>query len=307
MRLDSENQIPMIFFAGPPGVGKSSLGEKACQALGLRFLDLSTPTIAEQSIQSQKEILAEAINKRSADVVALPWDLQRNMGIRTWVRRYGVLLLLWAHPLDMQARSGHSEPLFTPSRRIKAREGFGRNGTGCLEFRSLDRTADELLMLVNSSFDKAVCDLQRCIISIRGESLESPIIRAGLSDWVEGWRQSYDIHRNVANIIVDAMARYVLHLRSEGKSRADSSGVYSDLEAAGMLVIMYDYPTGKTEAQILELFSDPPWTIEFIRKFSDSPNAIVRYERNLKGFASFLKIPKATGKIKTSNVMGNTD
>jgi hypothetical protein len=153
----------------------------------LRFLDLSTPAINERSIISQKEILTEAINGRAADMVALPWALQKDERMRTWIRRSGLLLLLRAHPLDMQAR-------------------------------------------------------------------------------------------------------YLLHLRSEGKSQRTLSRVYSDLEAAGMLVIMYDYPKGKKKAEILELFSDPPWTIEFRRKFSDSPNTIARYERNLKGFAHFLKI-----------------
>jgi len=289
MKPDSEGSIPMIFLAGPPGAGKSDLGKKACQELKLRFFDLSTPVINEQSLLSQKEILTEVITKRSADIIAIPWLLQQDKGIRTLVRRSGVLLLLWAHPLDMQTRSGHSEPLFTPSPRIKTRGGFGRNGTGCREFRSLDRAADEVLIFVDSSFDEAVDDLQNYIVSIREESLKSPIIRAGLSDWVDEWRQSYDISKNTANIIVDAMARYLLHLRSEGKSPRTLSGVYSDLQAAGMLVIMYDYPKGKKAAEVLELFSDPPWTIEFERKFSDSPGAIARYERNLKGFAHFLK------------------
>ena len=160
MESDSEKQIPMIFLAGPPGVGKSSLGEKACQAIDLRFLDLSTPAINEPLIVSQKESLIEAINSRSADIVALPWALQKDNGIRTWLRRSGVLLLLWAHPLDMQARSGHVEPLFAPSRRIKTRGGFGRNGTRYLEFRSLDRAADEVLLLVGSSFDEVKRELK---------------------------------------------------------------------------------------------------------------------------------------------------
>ena len=289
MKPDSEGSIPMIFLAGPPGAGKSCLGKKACQELKLRFFDLSTPVINEQSLLSQKEILTEVITKRSADIIALPWLLQQDKGIRTLVRRSGVLLLLWAHPIDMQTRSGHSEPLFIPSPRIKTRGGFGRNGTGCREFRSLDSAADEVLILVDSSFDEAVDDLQNYIVSIREESLESPIIRAGLGDWVDEWRQSYDISKNTANIIVDTMARYLLHLRSEGKSPRTLSGVYSDLEAAGMLVIMYDYPKGKKAAEVLDLFSDPPWTIEFERKFSYSPGAIARYERNLKGFAHFLK------------------
>lgn len=279
----------MIFLVGPPGAGKSSLGEKACQALHLRFLDLSTSAINEQSIVSQKEILTEAMDRQCADIVALPWTLQRDKSLRTWIRRAGVLLLLWAHPIDMQSRSGHSEPLFTPSRRIRTREGFGRNGTGCLEFRSLDRAADEALLLVGCSFDEAVRNMQNRIVSIRQESGESPIVRSGWSDVVDDWPRSYGIDKDIVHIIVDAMARYILHLRSEGKSQRTLSGVYSDLQAAGILVIMYDYPKKKDKAEILGLFSDPPWTIEFERKFSDSPNTIARYERNLKGFACFLE------------------
>ena len=45
---------------------------------------------------------------------------------------------------------------------------------------------------------------------------------------------------------------------------------------------------GKT-AKVLDLFSDPPWTIELKRKFSNSPNAIDRYKRSLKGFTRFLE------------------
>ncbi len=64
MKSDSEEQFPMIFLAGPPGAGKSSLGEKACQELDLQFIDLSTPAINKRSFQSQKEILTEVITKR---------------------------------------------------------------------------------------------------------------------------------------------------------------------------------------------------------------------------------------------------
>ena len=144
-------------------------------------------------------------------------------------------------------------------------------------------------MLVGRSFDEAVRDLEHRIAAIREESTESPAIRAGLRYWAEDWPQSYDIEKDIVEIIVDAMACYVLHLRSEGKSRRTLSGVYSDLQAAGLLVLMYDYPKRKKKLEILELFSDPPWPIEFRRKFSDSPNAIARYERNLKSFARFLE------------------
>lgn len=53
-------------------------------------------------------------------------------------------MALWAHPLDMQARSGHSESLFTPVKRLKTRGGFGRNGTGCREYRHLSGIRGDL-------------------------------------------------------------------------------------------------------------------------------------------------------------------
>lgn len=287
-----EDQIPMIFLCGPHGSGKTSVGAKACQNLELRFIDFSTPEINEKPLSLQKDICMEAINNRSADVIALPWSFQEDRSVRKLIRRSGVLLLLWAHPLDMQARSGRLEPLFTPSPRIKTKGGFGRNGTGCREFRRLNNAADEVLLLTKTSFDEAVHELEDYIADIRQEVLEPPMIRAGLSGLVDDWYEDYGVRKDIIKIVVDAMARYILYLRSEGKSPRTLSGVYSDLESAGMLVMSYDYPKKGTASEILDLFSFPPWTIEFKRKFSDSPNAIAQYERNLEGFANFLKSPK---------------
>ncbi len=284
-----EDQIPMIFLCGPPGSGKTTVGAKACQNLELRFIDLSTPEINEKPLSSQKKICMEAINNRSADVIALPWSFQEDRSVRKLIRSLGVLLLLWAHPFDMQDRSGRSVPLFTPSPRIKTKGGFGRNGTGCREFRRLNNAADEVLLLIGRSHDEAVDDLENYILDIRQEALEPPMVRAGLRYWVDDWYEDYDVRKDIINIVVDAMARYILYLQSEGKSPRTLSGIYSDLQAAGMLVMSYDYPEKGTASEILDLFSFPPWTIEFKRKFSDSPNAIARYERNLEGFANFLK------------------
>jgi hypothetical protein len=86
MKPDSEGSIPMIFLAGPPGAGKSGLGKKACQELKLRFFDLSTPVINEQSLLSQKEILTEVITKRSADIIALPFGcFNKTRGYEHWL------------------------------------------------------------------------------------------------------------------------------------------------------------------------------------------------------------------------------
>ena len=196
MLHDSKEQMPMIFLAGPPGSGKSTLGEKACHRLELRFIDLSTPMINNQSFLSQKKILTEIIDKRSADVITLSWSLQQDKGVRKLVVRFGVFLFLWAHPLDMQARSGHLESVLTPSSRIRTKEGFGRTGTGCLEFRRLSNVADEVVMLVGSSFDEGVNELQGSIVSIREKSLQPPIIRTGLSYLVEDWQEDYDTSKD---------------------------------------------------------------------------------------------------------------
>jgi len=32
---------PMVFLLGPPGAGKTALGSRACEELGLEFLDLA--------------------------------------------------------------------------------------------------------------------------------------------------------------------------------------------------------------------------------------------------------------------------
>ena len=36
---------PIIFLLGPPGVGKSTLGSRACKELGLKFLDLAATSV----------------------------------------------------------------------------------------------------------------------------------------------------------------------------------------------------------------------------------------------------------------------
>ena len=280
---------PIIFLAGPPGAGKSTLGSRACNELGLRFLDLATvlpDSHPEGDFSAHMAALSRVVAEHAADVIELPWDLQQERQALVLARKSGVCLLLWAHPEDMQARSGHDEPLFTPVPRLKIRGGFGRTGSGCREFRHLNRACDETLLLVDCSLEEAAEAVKECISEIRTESEAPPAEREGLTGWAEDWRIDHDASPRVSKVIIDAMARYLEHLRAHGTSPRKLSGVCSDLNAAGHLVLMYDAPRGK---RILDHFNGPPWEPEFEHKFSDSPTLVARYRRNLEGFARFLK------------------
>ncbi len=279
---------PIIFLLGPPGAGKTTLGSRACKQLGIEFFDAAELDAAgDGDRRSDMVRLSGLVAGHAADVIELPWRIQHDRQALVLARRSGVLLLLWAHPEEMQARSGHAEPLFTPVPRLKIRGGFGRHGTGCREFRQLDRTCGETLLLVDLPLDDATRVVKECIAEIREEMIEaSPVEREGLGDWEGEWCHDYGVPPRVAKVMIDAMARYLAHLRATGTSPRTLSGVCSDLNAAGHLVLMYDAPKGK---KVLEHFDGPPWALEFERKFSDSSALIARYRRNLEGFALFLK------------------
>lgn len=279
-------RAPMIFLAGPPGSGKTSLGSRACEDLELTFLDLSRPAPSAGDPESGVKELETAITDRSADVVALSWSVQQERKVLVQSRRAGELVLLWAHPLEMQARSGHADPLFTPVGRLKTGDGFGRKGTGCKEFRRLHQACPEALLLVGLSLDDAAEQLKELLAALHEEAELPPAKREGLDWWVEKWTEDHDADPQAAEVLVDAMARYTLHLRSNGASPRTLSGIYWDLDAAAMLVFMYDPPKPRN---VLSHFSFPPWEIEFARKFSDSPRLVARYARNLAGFARFLQ------------------
>ncbi len=287
--IETPAQSPIIFLLGPPGAGKSSLGSLACKELGIRFLDLAAQPAANpptEEILSDLDRLSSLVANHTADVIELPWSLQHERKALVLARKLGIPLLLWAHPEDMQARSGHEERLFTPVPRLKIKGGFGRNGTGCREFRHLNRACDEALILVDLPFEEAAEIVRDCIVEIREESEASPAEREGLDGCVDDWRQDHSASPRVTKVIVDAMARYLAHLRSGGSSPRTLSGIRSDLNAAGYLVLMYDAPKG---TRILECFDGPPWEFEFKRKFTDSPALVARYRRSIEGFARFLR------------------
>jgi hypothetical protein len=133
--------------------------------------------------------------------------------------------------------------------------------------------------------DDAIAELKDLIEDLRLPEPEAPADREGLTGWADDWKHDHRADPRACKILVDAMARYTLHLKEHGASPRKMAGVYSDLDAAGMLVMSYWSPKGK---KVLDYFDSAPCTYEFSRKFSDSPIAVARYERTLGGFARFL-------------------
>ena len=117
--VETQTPCPIIFLLGPPSAGKSALGSHACKELELEFLDLAATPATDsttEGIQSDLDRLSSLVADHAADVIELPWPLQHERKALVLTRKSRVPLLLWAHPDDMQARSGREERLFTPCR-----------------------------------------------------------------------------------------------------------------------------------------------------------------------------------------------
>lgn len=275
---------PTVFLVGPPGVGKSAFGRLACEALGLRFLDPGAAR-RERERASAAEAIRRAIAERCADVIEVPWELQSGSDVPRLVRRSGVPLFLWSHPLSMQERSGRPDRLFTPVPRLKTHGGFGVTGTACTEFRRTARAYGDALDLRGLGFEKAADAVREAIAAERASAAASPVDREGLGRWAAQWVRDYGADPPAARETANAMARYLSHLRAEGRTARTIDEIAMDLDAAGHLVMMYrDYQPGR----VLAAFSYPPLDFQFRRKFSDSPAALARYRSSLEGFARFL-------------------
>ena len=195
-------------------------------------------------------------------------------------------MALWAHPLDMQARSGHAESLFTPVKRLRTRGGFGRRGTGCNEYRHLERACEHVLLLVDLSETVAAQELRKLVAELRSPEELSPAEREGLLGWCDNWRDDFNADAGACEVLVDAMARFTMHLRARGSSPRTMSGVYGDLKAAGSLVMCSDAPKGKG---VLGSFGSGPSEYAFRRKISDSPHALSRFRSTWDAFGRFLR------------------
>jgi len=275
---------PMLFLAGPPGSGKTSLGGRVCADLELRFLDLATVIRDVGDMQSLQGALKEVIHQRAGDVVELSWPLQLARGTFALCRRHGRLTALWAHPLDMQMRSGHADPLIEPNPRLKTRGGFGLRGTRCAAFKRIDRACETTLMLVGLSFEDSLAKLKATMVALLAEGTGPAADQEGLSSWAQYWQLDLAADKEATETLVDAIASYTRHLKSEGASPRTMSAKYDDLNALGYLVLAYDAPKGKDILNRLW-----PWDYEYSRKFSDSPNNLARYKRTVEDFRRFLQ------------------
>ena len=118
--------------------------------------------------------------------------------------------LLAAHPdlrteAEQAARSGHSESLFTPVKRLRTRDGFGRSGTGCSEYRHLERTCRHVLLLVGLSEEVAAQELKALVDDLRSPEELSPAEREGMLGWCGNWRDDFNADARACEILADAM------------------------------------------------------------------------------------------------------
>jgi hypothetical protein len=257
---ERSDDVPVVFLVGPPGSGKSALGQRVCADLGLRFADLVDDGRTAVTLQ-------ELVAARGADVVALPWAPTRDAPWLDRCRRSGTTVALWAHPLDMQARSGRTEALFTPVKRLSTRGGY-------------------VLLLADLSEDDAAEKLKELIEDLRTQEDVPPAERQGLLGWQDDWRHDFDADAKACQVLIDAMARFTMQLEAQGASPRKMAGVYGDLNAAGFLVMSGDAPKGKA---VLELFSNGPHEYEYRRKISDSSRSLARFCSTWNAFGAFLR------------------
>jgi hypothetical protein len=96
----------------------------------------------------------------------------------------------------------------------------------------------------------------------------------------------FNADARACEVLVDAMARFMMHMKVQGASPRTVSGVRGDLNAAGFLVMCRDAPRGRA---VLDSIDGGPSDYEFRRKISDSPRALARFRSTWEAFATFLR------------------
>ncbi len=141
-------------------------------------------------------------------------------------------------------------------------------------------------MLVGLSEEEAAQELRALFEHLRTREGLSPAEQEGLLRWSDNWRDDFTADEQACQILVDAMARFTMHLKARGASPRTMSGVHGDLNAAGYLVMCYDAPKGK---DVLDSFGTGASEYEFRMKISDSPRAWARFESTWKAFGTYLR------------------
>ena len=141
-------------------------------------------------------------------------------------------------------------------------------------------------MLVDLSEEVAAQELKVLVEDLRSSEEQPPAEREGLLGWCGNWRDDFNADARACKILVDAMARFTMHLKARGASPRTMSGVYGDLNAAGFLVMCCDAPK---ENGVLDSLGSGPSEYDFRRKISDSPSALARFRSTWDAFCRFLR------------------
>ncbi len=259
-----------VFLIGPPGVGKTELGARACTALGWSFGAFDT-------IESA----------RAGHLLEVAWETALLPRMIERLRKAGTTVALWDQPAKMQARASRPYVL-RPSTNIITPGSYGRRGTTCVEFRRLDRGCDVVLLIDEFSLEEAAKELSEVLVDAVADDAEQ--LEALADHFFDLWREDTSAPKPAARALASAMAEFVVAREAAGASERATRGLESDLHVGGMLYFMY---AGRrpTPEGVLTIFAGDAATDGglFARKINDRPAAITRYRRTLGAFAEFLR------------------
>ncbi len=256
-----------IFLLGPPGVGKTELGARACAALGWTFAPFA------------------GIDETNASVLEVPWETLLAPRMLESLRRRGTTAALWDRPERMQARASRPYVL-RPSTAITTPGSYGRRGTSCVEYRRLERGAEYVLLIDELTLDEAVKELTDVFTEAATDHAAED--RDAFADHlVELWGQDTNAPAKSARALADAMAEFLVARSAAGISERTERALESDLHVGGLLYFTYHRGTpGQVLARFAAGATD---TSAFARKITDRPASVARFERAMRAFGEFLR------------------